>query len=289
MLGRKNPGGSSSGSAIAVSAGFAPFALGTETIGSLMLPADRAALYSLKPTVGTVSQDGIFPISSLCDAAGPMTKTTKDLADILDIILDSDKARIPEGGFSTMLTKTWQGIKIGFLEPEKWMYSETVVKYEESATDQMLAEIGDVYQRLAELAETKSVSLISWGEATDNGNRVIDKCFDRDYSAALEKYLSSLDNSKIHSLSDLIEFNETHANLELPPRYDNQNGLIRALNSNITDEEYDEILQHARHSCRDLGIDKTLKENNVDILLGPAGPLYYIAGAAGQSFSQSPR
>ncbi len=123
---------------------------------------------------------------------------------------------------------------------------------------------------------------------------------DRDYSAALEKYLGGLDNSKVHSLSELIEFNKDHADLELPPRmschspsyfnsrlifpgYDNQNGLIRAQKSNMTDDEYEEVLNHGRRSCRELGIDKVLKDNNVDVLLGPAdGPLFYIAGAAGQ-------
>jgi amidase len=64
--------------------------------------------------------------------------------------------------------------------------------------------------------------------------------------------------------------------------YDNQKGLIRAQKSNISEEEYDEILSHSRKSGRELGIDKTLKDNEVDVILGPAdGPLFYIAAFAG--------
>ena len=71
----QNPMGSSSGPAVGVSAGYAPISIGTETDGSLVLPANRAALYTLKPTIPFISREGIVPISSFCDSAGPMTSS----------------------------------------------------------------------------------------------------------------------------------------------------------------------------------------------------------------------
>jgi amidase len=64
--------------------------------------------------------------------------------------------------------------------------------------------------------------------------------------------------------------------------YDNQNGLLRAKKSNMTKEEYEAVLSYSRTAGRELGIDKTLKESGVDVILGPGdGPLFYIAGIAG--------
>ena len=66
------PGGSSTGSAVAVASGFSTLAIGTDTIGSLITPANRAALYALKPTAGVVPMDGIFNLSKTFDAVGGM-------------------------------------------------------------------------------------------------------------------------------------------------------------------------------------------------------------------------
>jgi amidase len=66
------PGGSSTGSAVAVAAGFSTLAVGCDTIGSLITPANRAALYALKPTVGEVPMNGIFTLSKSFDSVGGM-------------------------------------------------------------------------------------------------------------------------------------------------------------------------------------------------------------------------
>ncbi|KAF1954823.1 amidase family protein [Byssothecium circinans] len=287
--GHSNPGGSSSGPAISVSAGFAPVSIGAETIGSLIMPADRAALYTLKPTVGLVSQAGLIPVSPLCDSAGPMTKTTRDLADLLDVLIDPSKTKIPEGGYASAATGKWDSIRIGVLNPEDWLHGEQTIKPVKIATEQLVREVRAAYEKLAGRVEVKEVSLISWAEAAQNGDKVIDKCFDSDYAKVLQEYLDTIDNSKVKSLDELIQWNKDHSDVELPPRYDNQNGLIRAQKSNISKEEYDEILSHSRRSGRENGIDKTLKENGVDVILGPGdGPLFYIAGIAGYPIASLP-
>lgn len=71
-------GGSSSGSAVAVSLGLSPVAIGTETAGSVIYPASQNGVIGLKPTLGTVSQAGIIPIAKAHDTAGPMARNVKD-------------------------------------------------------------------------------------------------------------------------------------------------------------------------------------------------------------------
>lgn len=130
--------GSSSGPAVGVSAGYAPLSIGTETDGSLVLPANRAALYTLKPTIPIISREGIIPISSFCDSAGPMTKSVADLAVLMDVLVDPSKTSVPAGGYISAVTATWEGLKIGTLDPEIWTFSEVVRKREPSADEQMV-------------------------------------------------------------------------------------------------------------------------------------------------------
>lgn len=89
VLGR-NACGSSSGSAAAVSAGFIPFALGTETDGSLTCPASINGIVDIKPTLGLASRAGIVPISHQQDDPGPMARTVAGAAAVLSVIAGSD-------------------------------------------------------------------------------------------------------------------------------------------------------------------------------------------------------
>jgi len=88
----RSPSGSSSGSAIAVAAGLAPVAVGTETDGSIVSPAAACGVVGIKPTVGLVSRSGIVPISAAQDTAGPMTSTVADAAILLTAMAGSDPA-----------------------------------------------------------------------------------------------------------------------------------------------------------------------------------------------------
>lgn len=102
------------------------------------MPGNRAALYTLKPTIGIVSQQGIVPVSHICDAAGPMTKSVLDLANLMDIIVDPAKTNIPESGFASAITNTWADLRVGVLDPAEWNYPDFVVKPYEGATKQMV-------------------------------------------------------------------------------------------------------------------------------------------------------
>ncbi len=115
----KLPGGSSGGSAAAVSAGEAIFALGSETAGSIRQPAAWCGIVGLKPTYGRTSRYGIISMGSSLDSPGPMTKTVRDAAIVLNFIagkdpLDATSAYEKVIDFTYGLEKPIKGIKIGF-------------------------------------------------------------------------------------------------------------------------------------------------------------------------------
>jgi amidase len=134
------PSGSSTGSTIAVATGFTPFAIGTETNGSLVWPASRAALYSIKPTIGVVSQDGIAPISHNCDSAGPIAKTPRDLALLFDAMLE-------EKGTKSMLdastNTSWSDIVVGAVDHRYWMHDTSFLRREVEVTAQIVQTMRD--------------------------------------------------------------------------------------------------------------------------------------------------
>ena len=87
-----HPGGSSSGSGAAVAAGLAPLSLGTDTGGSIRNPAGACGIAGLKPTYGLVSRRGVFPLSFTLDHVGPLARSAKDIALLLDAISGHDPA-----------------------------------------------------------------------------------------------------------------------------------------------------------------------------------------------------
>lgn len=89
-----NPCGSSSGSGVAVSANLCAVAIGTETDGSITCPSSVNGIVGIKPTVGLVSRSGIIPISTTQDTAGPMTRTVRDAAILLNVLAGVDPSDI---------------------------------------------------------------------------------------------------------------------------------------------------------------------------------------------------
>jgi len=86
----RNPSGSSSGSAVAVSASYCAVAIGTETDGSIISPSNACGVVGIKPTVGLVSRAGVIPIAHSQDTAGPMCRTVADAAALLSALTGVD-------------------------------------------------------------------------------------------------------------------------------------------------------------------------------------------------------
>ncbi len=114
------PGGSSGGSAAAVALDMAPFALGTDTGGSVRLPASFCGVFGLKPTYGLISRSGIVAMASSTDVVGPLTRTAEDAALVLDVMAgrdDMDSTTIERDKRSyTDLASDLKGKKVGVVK-----------------------------------------------------------------------------------------------------------------------------------------------------------------------------
>lgn len=86
----QNPGGSSSGTGAGISANFGLVGIGTDNSGSVRIPAAFNGIFGLRPSTGLISQQGIFPMGNLDGTPGPMTRTVKDLALLLDLMAQPD-------------------------------------------------------------------------------------------------------------------------------------------------------------------------------------------------------
>ncbi|RPI41469.1 MAG: Asp-tRNA(Asn)/Glu-tRNA(Gln) amidotransferase subunit GatA [Betaproteobacteria bacterium] len=114
------PGGSSSGAGAATAAGFAPAAIGTDTAGSIRNPATMCGIVGMKPTYGLVSRRGVVPLAFSLDHVGPMTRTVRDNALLLDLIAGHDpedpaSCNRATGGYTALLGHDIKGMRIGVI------------------------------------------------------------------------------------------------------------------------------------------------------------------------------
>ncbi|TWT33826.1 Glutamyl-tRNA(Gln) amidotransferase subunit A [Posidoniimonas corsicana] len=110
--------GSSAGSASAVAAGLVPFALGSETLGSILSPAERCGVTGLRPTFGRVSRDGCMTLSWTMDKIGPITRSVEDAALVLNAIHGSDR-RDPtavDQPFTWPPTRDLRSLRVGYFK-----------------------------------------------------------------------------------------------------------------------------------------------------------------------------
>ena len=111
-------GGSSSGSGAVVAAGIVPVSLGSDTGGSIRLPAAACGLIGIKPTHGLVSRSGVFPLSVSLDTVGPLSRTVRDSAMLLTQIAGYDSEdplsiKVPKIDYLSYLDRPVDGIRLG--------------------------------------------------------------------------------------------------------------------------------------------------------------------------------
>jgi aspartyl-tRNA(Asn)/glutamyl-tRNA(Gln) amidotransferase subunit A len=165
-----SPDGSSSGSAAAVAAGFAPATMGTDTGGSIRGPAAACGIAGLKPTYGRVSRRGVIPNCFSHDHAGPLAWTSQDVALLMQVVaghdpLDPGSADMPVPDYSAGLTGNVAGLVIGV--PWRWLEEESPLSAPARAAFD--AALG-VYKTLG--AEIREVSLPPL-QAFDDAKKVI--------------------------------------------------------------------------------------------------------------------
>lgn len=121
----RSPGGSSGGSGAALAAGFCALSLGTDTGGSIRIPASACSVVGLKPTLGRVSRRGVTPLSWSLDTVGAMARTVEDVALLLNLIAGPDAedpwcANRPAEDFARDLERGARGLSLGV--PREWFF-----------------------------------------------------------------------------------------------------------------------------------------------------------------------
>ncbi|KAF2971196.1 hypothetical protein GQX73_g2402 [Xylaria multiplex] len=288
--GHSNPAGSSSGSAIGVAVGFAPISIGAESSGSLMMPACRAALYSIKPTIAIVPSDGCLSISLHHNILGPIAKSARDIADLLDVIVDSTQTHVPQGSYTAALTGKWDNIRVGVLDAEEWMLGLPIIKPVKEIDEQLFSGWKVAYKLLEEnAARFEKVQLISLDEATAHSTKDITNLAKHDFRGLLAEYLSTIPDAPIHNIDNLIKFNQDNGQDEMPPYANNQDIFLAIQSFNMPDPEYNKILKFGRQMSRQNGIDKVMKEHDVNIIIAPSdSQLFIIAALAAYPIASVP-
>jgi amidase len=238
--------GSSSGSGAAIGARLAPYAIGTETNGSITAPAAACGCVGLKPTVGLVPTDGIVPISWTQDAPGPMTLTVAENAALLDVMAGTDTSDALDAGV--------RGRRIG-VPRDLWGYSSAADTAAERALSLLSAAGAEVVDELA-LPALKAL----------DQDHALDLML-IELAHGLASYLGNR-GAEVRSLADVVEFNRLHADDELA--WFGQSLFEKALTlGGPSSPAYLEAID----ACTAAGLaelDRTLGQHDLDALLAPA-------------------
>ncbi len=171
------PGGSSGGGAAAIAADMCIASLGSETAGSIRLPAAWCGVVGLKPTYGRVSRFGVVAMASSTDSPGPITKTVEDAAIMLNVIAGHDKydgTTSPQTApdFTKTLGKTIKDLKIGVMYLDLPGLEQVKPHYEQALS--VLEQLGAKVEHVQALDPTYAISvytIVQRGEVSSNLGR----------------------------------------------------------------------------------------------------------------------
>ena len=267
----RSPSGSSSGSAVAVAANLAAAAVGTETSGSIVSPSQANSVVGIKPTVGLLSRTGIVPIAHTQDTPGPIARTVADAVALLDAMAGhdpDDDAMIQQPevtAYSKFLdSQGLNGARIGVVRKRLFGNSPETDRITEAA-------IADMKARGAIIVDPTDIPTLGTFD-----DAVLDVLL-YEFKFNVEKYLAWLGPaSPVHSLKDIIEFNNTHRAEELA--YFGQDLFVLAdAKGPLTAPEYQRARVDSWGYAGKFGIDGIMAKYQVDALVaatgGPAGPI----------------
>lgn len=254
-------GGSSSGSAVATAANLCAASIGTETSGSIISPSSQTCLVGIRPTVGLVSRSGIIPITYTQDSPGPMTRTVEDAAIILSALTGVDErdektlasADHVDQDYTQFLDKDYlKKARIGI--PRHY--------YKDLDKDRL-----EVIETAIEVMKEQGATIIDPVDLPSQETSWDFLVLRYEFKKYLNDYLSKLDVSiPVHSLADVIAFNNQHAEQTL--KY-GQDVLVKCeeTSGTLTEQEYLDSVQKNIELAGKQGIDYVLREHQLDALM----------------------
>lgn len=274
----RSPCGSSSGSGVAVALAYVDVAIGTETHGSIICPATSNGVVGFKPTHGIVSGDGIVPLASSQDTAGPLANSIDSAALVLSAMIDPQAKNykaLVNGLRSLDSGKPLDGLRIGVLASTQG-YDNRRDKILDSAISKLKA---------AGVTIVEDISLDSPDGFWDKNYSLLLYEFKRDLNSyfAARHYANPENQLKTMSLEKLIAFNSANSAVEL--EFFDQNIFEKSEALDLSEKEYLEIRTLGHKTTRDEGLDRVFADQNLDAVIGiSGGPAWKIDHINGDSF-----
>jgi amidase len=297
------PGGSSSGSAAAVAAGFAAAAIGTETSGSLLSPANQNGLVTVKPTVGLISRAGIIPIAASQDTAGPLTRTVRDAAILLNVLAVRDprdpatrQLQRPDDYTKFLDPNGLRGARIGVpgepSDPGNDVYYKPLRPPQAAVMREAIAALEAAGATVIRVnmptrgwigGPGTEAAILNTNPESASKNQVarIPAIYLYELKHDMNAYLRDwAKDAKVRTLADIIAFNKANADRAL--RF-GQDIFLAAeeTKGDLSEIEYKSARQMDLRSSRTLGIDAYMNEHKLDAILFPANTGASIAAKAG--------
>ena len=271
--------GSSSGSGAAVAANLCVAAIGTETDGSIICPSQTNGIVGIKPTLGLLSRSGIIPIAHSQDTPGPMARTVADAAILLGAMTGVDSTdpatRLSRKRSSSNYAKSLdydglKGIRIGVARNMAGKNPRILKIFEHCI--EVMKQLGAV---IIDPADVRNFD--KFGETER-------EVLHYEFKADLNRYLKSLHgDGRVHSLEDVIKFNEENAD-RVMPYFGQEHMLIAQEKGPLSEKKYKDALAKNLRLTRKDGIDAAFRKYRIDAIIVPSGgPAWTIDLANGDA------
>jgi amidase len=260
----RNPSGSSSGSAVAVAASLCAVAVGTETDGSILSPSSFTGIVGIKPTLGLISRTGIIPIAHSQDTAGPMARTVTDAAILLGALAGTDSQDVAtapsdakaEHDYTNCLdTQGLKGARLGVARAYFGVHPKV-----DALIESALATMKSLGAEIIDPVALKKNPDIDAAEI---------EVLRYEMKADMNAYLASLGpQAPVHTLKDILAFNEQHRDQEL--FWFGQEELLKSeAKGPLTDTAYLDALAKCRRLAATEGIDAVMDKDRLDAIIAP--------------------
>ena len=264
----RSAGGSSSGSGAAAAAGISPLAVGTETDGSIICPASYCGVVGFKPSTTLLPTTGIVPISAIQDAPGPMARSVRLTAALLDVMSvdasgDSDSAQ-----FSTGIDAGAAGLRVGIVRDHFGAHAAT-----DAIVESALQQLG-----AAGVVLVDDVPAVKFSEPLESD---IERVLVYEFADGLTRYLAdrhkrTQQHSGPQSIADIVAFNNAHVEQELSwfgqEYLEQAAALISESPTPLDSDKYRSTRERLDRLVRADGLDSITDEHQLDALVSPAFP-----------------
>jgi amidase len=256
--------GSSSGSGAAIAANLAVVAVGTETDGSIISPSHANGIVGIKPTLGLLSRSGIIPLAHSQDTPGPMARTVTDAAILLGAMTGVDKL----DPATTSSRKRAFSNYTKFLQYDALNGARIGVARNMAGTNQRVLKI---FELCIEVMKQLGAVIIDPADVPnfDKFGKTEMEVLYYEFKADLNKYLKPLsDDARVHSLEDLIKFNDENADRVLT--YFGHELMTTAQEKGpLSEKKYKDALAKNLRLTRKDGIDAVIRKHKLDAIIVP--------------------